>query len=68
MRGKNDADTLDILARHTRGETHRAIATVHGMTDDAVQQMITRIREADMAHDPGAAAWWQNIARRRPSR
>lgn len=68
MRGKSDADMLDILARHSRGETHREIGARHGMTDDAVQQMVTRVREADIAHDPDAAHWWHNLARRRPHR
>lgn len=64
MTRADDERTLLILADFARGRPPAEIGPRLGMTRQAVAKIITRIREADIAYDPEAAAYWQSRGRR----
>jgi transposase len=54
----HDARDLIILALDRAGSTADAIAKDANVSARTVRRRILSIRTDDIAHDPGAAAWW----------
>ena len=60
MTRADDERILAVVDWHVKGYRSAAIAAALGLHRNAVTKIIARIREADIAYDPEAAAYWRS--------